>query len=212
MLATEEPLMPPSVGKFTSDPLYLDLLKVRDEIFRFLRHPSREIKVLPDLSWRQVVLAHFIISMATGFAGGFFSLRLTNVLMGIIVTPLIAGGVLAVAALFLTYTFQIFAERELSYRRLFLLLLFANIPFFVFQTVAVFFAPITLIGLAFTGYLLVQGLVHIFDLPKSLCQRLITTIFVLFCLVFLWNNIDFSELREQFSGPSSGAPEVHLGN
>ncbi|PWU21938.1 MAG: hypothetical protein C5B49_01870, partial [Bdellovibrio sp.] len=157
---------------------------------RFLSHPVREIRSLPDWSWRELFFNQVALTSATGAIAGFLKTSILSVAQGMIVVPVITSVTILVGSLFFYFLFQIMAGQTLPFRKLIELMFFANIPFFIFQTVAYFFPPISLFGLAMSAMLLIVGFVENFQLERKIVIRTIVGVYALFILVWLWSRIE----------------------
>lgn len=157
---------------------------------KFLRHPMVEIKVLPDWTWKHLILVHLVLSMSSGILAGLASLKFLLVLFGIFILPIVSSILSLLLAIFFYYYFQIFEKREVSFRRLITLVIFTNLPFFIFQIGSYYLPPLTLLGFAFTGFLLVIGLSENFQLDKKRALRLILILFAVVFTVWVFGLIE----------------------
>lgn len=176
---------------------------------RFLTHPIREVRNLPNWGWRHQILNQLLVTSATGLASGFLQGSLITVLQGLLFVPLITAFTISVATLFFYFFFQIFAGVTLDFRRLMELIFFANVPFFVFQTVSHWFPPINLFGLAFSGILMIVGLCEIFHLKRALVIRTVIGVYALFLVVWLWSRMDALKTEDRLN--RIDIPHVELG-
>ncbi|QDK39693.1 YIP1 family protein [Bdellovibrio sp. NC01] len=160
----------------------------------YLRHPIHKIKVLPDWHWSTLVVTLIVISMISGVITGLVPPNFFRIMSGVIVSPMVAIVTAFVGALFIYYYFQVFEKRTCSLRRIFTLILFADIPFFIFQTGSELIPPITLVGFAFTALLMAVGLTENFQMEKRRSLRLVTILFAIVFILWLWNRIDAARL------------------
>ncbi len=164
-------------------------------ILQFIKAPLVEISSLPGWSWKTLVVINLLLSGICGVIAGLIPWNFYNVLSGIFFTPIISLAMLLTLTLFIFYFFQVFEKRTVSFERIFELVTFANIPFFIFQIGAYMVPPITVVALAFTGFLLVVGLTENFQLSKQRSIRLIGVLYSLVFIVWLWNKIDLMRLE-----------------
>lgn len=177
----------------------------------YLRNPIQGIQSLPDWSWPELLFHIAAFTAATGFVSGLVQTSFTSTLYGLIMIPIISVILILIGAGFFYYFFQIFAGRSLSVRKMVTLIFFANIPFFIFQIASEFFPPISLIGLAFTGFILIAGLTTQFDLPRRLVARSVILIYALFMVVWVWSRLDAIRFEKSMN-ESLRAPPVYLGD
>lgn len=163
-------------------------------IIDYLRHPIEKIKNLPDWNWTVLIITLVVLSVGSGVLTGLVPPNFFRVLGGIVISPLVGLVTTMIGALFIYYYFQVFEKRTCSLRRIFTLILFANIPFFVFQVGSEVIPPITLVGFAFTALLMAVGLTENFQMEKRRALRLVTILFAIVFIIWLWNRIDISRL------------------
>jgi len=96
------------------------------------------------------------------------------------------------------YIFLFFYQRELSYLRIFEHFVFASIPAVLISTVSPFLPPMTLVGVAATGLLLVVGFVENFQIPKKPLTKLIAGLFMVYVLIWISSSINFYQDKKEF--------------
>jgi hypothetical protein len=186
--------------------------EIQQALIRFLRHPLSEMRSLPDWDWQRLLLLHFFITASTGVLSGLTGPRVFGgILSGLFFKPVVTLIILAISSLFFYYCFQIFAGKTVAPRQLFTVILFANIPQFIFQVLEVLVPPIVLVGMAFTAFLLLVGFVENFKLDRRLASRIIAFIYVLFFTLWMWNKISTSQIEKSWKADSDDAPAVELG-
>ena len=163
-------------------------------IVDYLRHPIQKIKTVPDWKWSTLIITLVVVSMISGVITGLVPPNFFRVMAGLIISPLVGVITSFVGALFIYYYFQVFEKRTCSFRKIFTLILFANIPFFVFQIGSEIIPPITLVGFAFTSLLMAVGLTENFNMEKRRALRLVTILFAIVFVLWLWNRIDAARL------------------
>jgi hypothetical protein len=89
-----------------------------------------------------------------------------DVLVGIFEFPVIDMMIVAITTLFIYYYFANFAATFLDIRRLYALVILANLPYFAIHAFSSYLPPLDLIGFACTAALLTVGLVEQFSLDK----------------------------------------------
>lgn len=168
--------------------------KVFNYIADYLRHPIQKISHLPDWSWTTLLVTLIAISMASGILTGLVPPNFFRVIAGVIVSPFVGVVTTFIGALFFYYYFQVFEKRTCSLRQIFTLILFANIPFFIFQIGAELIPPITLVGFAFTALLLIVGLTDNFQMEKRRAIRLVAILFAVVFVIWLVNRIELARM------------------
>lgn len=164
-------------------------------IINYLRHPVEKIKTLPDWNWPLLMITLISVSIVSGVLTGLVPPNFFRIMGGIIISPIVGVVTTFIGSLFIYYYFQVFEKRTCSLRRIFTLILFANIPFFIFQVGSEILPPITLVGFAFTALLMAVGLTENFQMEKRRALRLVTILFAIVFIIWLWNRIDISRLE-----------------
>lgn len=164
-------------------------------IVDYLLRPVEKIKNLPDWNWPVLLITLVALSMGSGVLTGLIPPNFFRVMGGFIISPLVGVTTTFIGSLFIYYYFQVYEKRTCSLRKIFTLVLFANIPFFVFQVGSELIPPITLVGFAFTALLMAVGLTENFQMEKRRSIRLVTILFAIVFILWLWNRIDISRLE-----------------
>lgn len=160
----------------------------------FFRNPLEHIKRLPRWSLRNILIVHFIFSVVSGTLAGLISLKIWNILFGVLAFPFISITLTLVLSTFIYYYFQVFEKRSVDYIQLLSLVVFANFPFFIFQIASNYVPFISFIGLLFTGMLLIVGLTENFKMTKKRSIRLVATLWFLIFLVWLTNKLSVARM------------------
>jgi hypothetical protein len=177
---------------------------------RYIRNPVREIQHLPDWSWRDLLIFQVGFTAATGAASGLLKSQVLSVFYGALIVPVMTGLTILVASLFFYFFFQVFAGQTLSFRKINTIVFFANIPFFIFQMISHWFPPISLVGLAFAGLILIVGFTEHFAVDRKLIAKMVVGVYLLFVLMWAWSRFDASEFESALERRMD-APEVILG-
>lgn len=197
---------------FNKDFLLTELRDFKNTLVDYLRHPLQKIKNIPDWSWGKMIAFQVLI---TAFCGGLSALvqgkKVFGLVTGMISMPFLTFVTAGVSTFFFYYAFQIFANITVSFRKLFTIIVFANIPFFFFQIIASYVPPIVLVGLAFSSLLMIVGFVEHFSLPKKRVVQLISALYIVFLLIWIAGKIESMRLEKNW-GSEHDAPEVELGN
>lgn len=164
-------------------------------VLKFAKHPVQEVAHIPDWPWQQVLLLALLMSMVSGAVSGLIPPNFYHILAGIFLFPILSTLCTFILALFFYYFFQIFERKTISFKSLFTLCVFVNIPFFVFRLIANILPFITVLGFALTAILLVVGLVENFGIEKKRAIRLIAGIFVLLFAMWAVENLRLRKLE-----------------
>lgn len=201
-----------SLDKFLGEKVIHEILDTKRVLLRFLRHPLHEIKNLPDWEWQRLIFLQVSVTAMSGALAGLIDKKISlSILVGLFTMPILTFISLTVCTLFFYYCFQIFANQTISLRKLFTVILFANIPYFIFQILAGLVPPITLVGLAFTAILLLVGFVETFGIDRKLAIRIIGGLYALILCMWIWEQINSSRWERNWNSDRYEAPEVELG-
>lgn len=194
------------------DHLLNEFYEVKSFLNQFLRHPIDQIKNVPDWHWYRLIGVHGTLAALTGALRGFVDKKISfSIIAGLFVSPVLTLISLTVASLFFYYTFQIFLQKTVSPRRLFTVIMLANIPQLILQIVSGYVPPISLVGMAFTAMLLLVGFAENFQIEKKMALRLIGSIYALFLALWIWDRVNSAQLEKTWNSDRNPAPEVHLG-
>jgi hypothetical protein len=186
-------------------------LESKDVLVKYLKHPVQEIHHIPDWSWEHLLIFQAIITAATGLLAGIASKSIFSILVQLIMTPILTLILIFVSCFFFYYAFQIFAEKTVPFRQLFQTVLFANIPFFIFQIGATYLSLLTMLGMAFTALILIVAFVEKFKLEKKIVMRMILGLYIIFFSIWLWGRFDGSRMEKTWQkNKVENIPEVKL--
>lgn len=177
-------------------------------ILNFLKHPLHEISHLPPWSWKTLIWVQIACAMTSGFFAGLTKFGFFSILAGLIFTPIASMLMVIVLTSFLYYYFQVFEKRIIPAQKLFALVVFANIPFFILQIGSGLLPPITLVGFAFSAMLMTVGLTENFQMEKRRAIRLCGILFAIVILVWATNRIrNYRMDRTSTQQPMTKIPE-----
>lgn len=160
----------------------------------FFKNPIEHIKRLPKWSLRNILLVHFIFSIISGSLAGIISLKIWNILFGVLAFPFVSMALTLVLGSLIYYYLQVFEKRSVDFVQLLSLVVFANFPFFIFQIASNYVPIVSIIGLLFTGFLLIVGLTENFKMTKKRAVRLVGTLWFMIFLVWLFNRLNVQKL------------------
>ena len=155
----------------------------------FLKNPVEGMKRAPSWDWPMVLILETIIAAVTSVLGGIVARHWFAVIGGIILGPIsglvisfILAGVLYYACLFVMKT-------ELEFRKIFVIVVMAQVPSQILAILAPIARPITLICFILTSVLLVVGLVENFMLDKKKVSQIVGAIAGFVILIWMYATI-----------------------
>ena len=165
----------------------IDLKALIHELIEFVKNPLQKIKALPDWNWPSVFAVQLLLALGSGILAGIIKLNFYRVLYGLFLMPVVTTLSALLLALFIYYYFQFFENRSENFRKIFILVILSSIPFYLFQIVSEYFAPISLIGFGFTSLLGIVGLCENFMVEKKRATFLVGALFVIVVLAWISN-------------------------
>ncbi len=188
-------------------------------LIKFLKNPIDEIKSPPDWGWKKLLVTHVLITFVVGFfltllEMGFTSreFSMTGLVLGTTSRVILTFFTAMITSLFFFYSLQVFMDQKVLFRKIFTVVFFSLLPFFIFQIVRPFSSVVDLIGFGFTAFLLIVGLVENFSLEKKVAIKLIGALYALFFVVWLIGHLDEDRSSRNIDKIKWQAPEVQLGN
>lgn len=159
-------------------------------IIQFFKNPREEITRLPNLSWKKLLFIQVVFSLGAGFISGFIpNINPYVIIGGIFLLPLTSLITVFVLTSLFYYYFQVFENRTVDFRQLFTLCVFANLPFFLFRSLHELLSVFTIIGFLSTAFLMMIGLTEVFKLDKKKSIKLVSILFSIVFITWLWNLI-----------------------
>ncbi len=193
--------------------LLREALEIKQHLFCFLRHPLREIKRVPDWPWHRWIAVQVGVAILTGTLARIVEKKSTFAIIGgAIISPISTFITIFLTALFFYYCFQIFVKRTVSLRRMFGLVLFASLPWFIFQILEYHMPPITILSVTFAALLLFIGFMENFQLDRKMALKMVASLYAFIFALWLWGQVSSnSRWDRSWSNDRLDAPEVELG-
>ena len=158
---------------------------------KFVIHPIQEIKHLPDWNWTRVLTLQIILSLVSGLLSALVRTEFSTwkLLQAVVVFAFISTLTGLVLASFFYYYFQVFEKRTVSFIKLAIVVFLSTTVFYLFHSVAGLLIFFDILGMLFTGILLVIGLTENFQMPKKNSIRLVCVLLVLIFSVWVTGQI-----------------------
>lgn len=198
---------------FSKEHLQSEIVELKNFLVPFIRHPLVQIQNIPFWEWSRIILLQLLLTPAIGALKGFATQEkiFSSVLGGFFSFPILTLITMMISTLFIYYSFQIFCSETLSFRRLYLIVLLANIPFFLIQVISVLFQPLILLGLAFSTLLVITGITANFKIEKKLVIKIIGSLYLIYALIWTAGKVNSMRFDRNFESSRDEAPEVYLG-
>lgn len=156
------------------------------------------IQKLPEWNWPRILALHMLISLVTLSISSLMmsasQVKSTTTSLGLLPALMISFVLFLGFTFFLSfvfyYYFQLFLGRHEVFKRIFFIVCCAEVHFFLLQILASYLPPITLVGFAFTAFLLITGFATNLKIEKRKSIEIVTFIFVSVFIVWLINRIN----------------------
>ncbi len=167
----------------------IDFKAIIQFLVQFIKNPVKHITEIPDWNLPSLFFIQISISITSGVLAGLLKMNIYRVANGLILMPIVSTITSLLLTTLLYYYFQFFEKRTVSFKKLFSLVIIASIPFYLFQVISEYFAPIALVGFAFNSILLIVGLNEVFKVEKKRCYEIVGALFALVLLTWIGSKI-----------------------
>jgi phosphate/sulfate permease len=167
----------------------VDLKALIRFLIEFVKQPVQKISQLPDWSWGSLLVVQIALSMASGVLAGLLKFDIWRLAGGIILMPIISTVSALLLSLFIYYYFQFFENKTEDFKKIMTLVVLSSIPFYLFQIISAYFAPISIVGFSFTSLLGVVGLCDNFRVERKKAYKIVGSIFILVVLAWAANKV-----------------------
>lgn len=159
-------------------------------ILRFFKNPREEITHLPDIGWKKLIFIQIVFSVGAGFISGLIpNINPYLILGGLFLLPITSLLTVIILASVFYYYFQIFENRTVDFLKLLTMCVFANLPFFLFRSLHELLSIFSILGFLSTAFLMMIGLTEVFKLEKKKSIKLVSILFSVVFVTWLWNLI-----------------------
>lgn len=183
----------------------INIKLVLEFLLTYFKNPLIGMRQLPHWDWLTIFLIQIAISSLSGLISGLLARSVSGVFLGFFFFPLSSLISHLIVCSFFYYTILFFYKTQIEFRKLYILILLAHLPFLLMIILSSFFRPLTLLGLAITAYLLIIGLSEQFLLPKKLITRFILILYAIY--VVLWINHGFNLTKKETVFRKMATPE-----
>jgi len=164
-----------------------DIKGIIDYLIAFVKSPVEKIAHLPDWDWPSIFVVQLTIAISSGFLAGLIKLNIYRMAAGLFLMPFVSTLTSFLLATFFYYYFQFLEGRTEIFRKIFIFVILSSIPFYIFQILSEYFAPISLIGFGFTSLLAVVGLAQSFQMEKKRAYQLVGLLFAMVLVTWIVN-------------------------
>lgn len=173
--------------KFNAEIYFSQLKELPEYLLRFAKNPVQGIRTTPAWSWPATLSVQGGIAAISGACLAVLNQNFFDFLLALFIFPVSSIIISLVMMFFFYYFFAFFESTFLEFRRLYAIIVLANIPYLLFHILSGLLPPIDLLGFAMTALLLIVGLVEQFKVPKKTVVKLVAFIYIIFFL--MWINV-----------------------
>jgi len=156
------------------------------EFFNFLKQlfkkPLQTMSRLPSWDSQKTVKFLALITCTSGILSGLLARSISNLIVGALLLPFVAGFLILVASLLISRLMPILFSKEISQEHIFKIITISSVPFFLFRIIAAELPPIHLIGFASFCILFTVGMVENYQVPKHKMMKIMGAIFGIYFL------------------------------
>ncbi len=183
-------------------------------LLQFAKNPVEGMKQLPDWDWPFLLTCQAIAGASAGVGAGIVGRNFAQIFTGLVFVPISNALVTGVACGFFYYVFEYGFHRPARFHKIYTHLVFAQLPALAATILSPLVAPIWLLGIMATGFLLLVGFVHNLGQDRKSTFRMLSGIFAFLVVIWIFNSISqrrsIDAYREQATPESLDILEKEL--
>lgn len=175
--------------------------KLREAIFtlpHFLKNPVEGMRNLPHWGWAETLILHASFAAICGVLKSLVERNWLGAIFSVILSPLAALLMVFIFCGLFYYVFYFFFNRQLSFLRIYIHVIFGSIPIMITSTVSYLLPPINLIGVVSAALLLFVGFCHEFMLPRERIKKLLAIFVLVYLVIWIAQLIQLTSRKETF--------------
>ena len=155
------------------------------------------MRMLPDWDWPTMLILQGAFAATCAVLANLIERNILGVFTGLIIAPIANILLVAIGSGVFFYVFMFFFKKEISFKQIYLHLLFAAIPVQVVVIVASLVPPIFLVGAAATFALLFVAFVDVFHLDRQKSKKLLIGLMVVYTIFWAISLVRMSSKHER---------------
>jgi hypothetical protein len=166
--------------------------KLKDAIFtlpHFFKNPVQGMRRLPTWEWPETLILQGLFAMICAVLGNLVQKDFIGMVLAIVVGPVMSWISVGLAAGFFYYVFLFFFQRELTFKQIYMHVLFASLPVWLLSIVAPLAPPVKLIGVGAALILLFVGFVDNFSLAREKTRNMMLALMLGYTIGWIANQI-----------------------
>lgn len=166
------------------------LIEAGKLLLRFAANPIEGMRHLPAWDWIFLLACQAIAAAVAGVASGVVARDFGRMLAGLFFIPISNALLTAVVAGFFYYTFAFVFKTPANFQRVYLHLVFAQLPALAIFALSPMLPPLMLLGPAAAALLLLVGFVDNLGIDRKRLTRLMMILYGVFVVFWIANSIN----------------------
>jgi hypothetical protein len=165
----------------------------------FLKAPVTNIQRAPNWDVWNALLLLLLVTIPSGVLGGAIARNFMNILWGIFLLPLVTVFFTATISFGFYYVFVTLFKSKTDPTKVFVIVVLAAVPLLIIRIFVPLLPPLSVLGVACSATLLTVGFVENFGLPKQKVIKLISGLFAVFLMFWVYQMIQASKQKSKFN-------------
>jgi hypothetical protein len=167
-------------------------------LLKFAKNPVEGMRFLPDWDWPFLLTCQAIAAATSGVVAGIIAGSFTRAIIGLLVVPISNALLSAAVAGFFYYTFIYVFRRPAPYSRIYVHIVFAQLPALCLNAISPLLPPLIILGPLAAGLLLLVGFVDNLGLEKKPVLKMLAGLYAVFFIFWVFNSISNKRQVESF--------------
>jgi len=181
------------------------------EIARYLpsyfRNPIESIRRVPSWDWTTAIILQVLISITCGVLGGLVARSFLSVFVtGVFVRPVMGLIATFLWTTIFYYAFIFIEKLQLEYRKIYVIVVLAMIPYFISGIFSPLFKPLEIIGIVASAGMLIRGFTDNFLIERKRVTRIVAALAILVSSAILINYFQ-DHTSSRYQVPDNYTPE-----
>lgn len=173
-------------------------LSVAKDLFEFAKNPVQGMKNLPEWNLSVAIITQLSIAALSGIISGILLGKLSKILNGFIALPISTLFFTTLISMSFFYLFKFFYKREIPFKKIFLIIIWASWPWLIFSPLMDIVEPLRILGLCASGLLLIIGMHEHTQLGKYQLSRLVFGAIIIYTLFWLIQIFQMNETKRDY--------------
>jgi hypothetical protein len=161
------------------------------------------MKRLPPWPLHETLLLLAALASICGALQGILTAKMLRLIAGLLFYPI--GVVISVCLFsgFFYYVFLFFFKRQLEFKRIIEIVVFASVPSVILSVLSPFLPPVQLLGLGAAVFLMIVGFNENLGLPRRPVAKLLGGLFLIYLIFWIYGSITSQKVKSSFRDKAS---------